>query len=207
MPYCCVLTVIVVIIIIIIVRSISEGESLTNKDGKTTLLKILWGVGGTCSQTWMYIRIIWKAWGDAALTTSSEAWSQSVLSGAQVINDVIHLRSNWNVQWKIHRGEEKALEQEPPLSIVTWRCESMRWLWQQRQERSATVWQLCHSFGRLCSWLSAAPRGWQGWTWARVWYSKSSRLETLRAVDIHNSNLEIECLCLSRPYYLLWFNL
>lgn len=31
--------------------------------------------------------------------------------------------------------------------------------------------------------------------------------ETLRTFDIHNSNLEIEYLYLSRPYYLLWFNL
>lgn len=31
--------------------------------------------------------------------------------------------------------------------------------------------------------------------------------EILRAFDIHNSNLEIEYLYLSRPYYLLWFNL
>lgn len=31
--------------------------------------------------------------------------------------------------------------------------------------------------------------------------------EAVTAVDIHNSNLEIECLYLSRPYYLLWFNL
>lgn len=28
--------------------------------------------------------------------------------------------------------------------------------------------------------------------------------EILRAFDIHNSNLEIEYLYLSRPYYLLW---